>query len=125
MERYSARVVSSSRELTKRESLLMCDTTSAVKLDQVLQSLDDRLVIDPAGWAIIQVDNPKSKGDKQYTRYVIMDESGTTYVTGSESFWEAFTDISSFMEDDPFQIEAFKLPSKNREGQSFITCKIV
>lgn len=121
---YTAKVLESSRELSAKERVSLKDTSDAVKLDTA--TTDTALLIYPELWAQIEVHNEKSD-DKDYIQYVVVDKDGTKYVTGSQSFWSAFTDIAYDMsgEEEKWGVRVYKLPSKNFAGRDFITCSIV
>ena len=122
MTGYSVEIKETSKELTARERLMLKDTTNAVKMD----SVEDELIITPVAYAILAIHNEKSD-NKDYNNYIIQDKDGTTYVTGSDSFWSSFTGIYEEMKDEkePWSIKVYKKPSKNYTGKSFITCSIV
>lgn len=121
MTGFNATITDASRELTSREKIKLKDFTNAVALD----SIDGHLVIAPEMWAVIDVHNEHSKQEKDYKKYVIMDKAGVKYVTGSESFFSSFIDIYSDMCEEEFEIDIYKMPSKNYSGKSFITCSLV
>lgn len=125
MEGYKTEIVRSSKELTGKEKLIFKDLSNAVKLDSVVSS-DSPLIISPVDYAIIAVHNEKSE-NPDYNNYVIVDSSGKKYVTGSPSFWQAFSDIWDAMsdEDEEYSIEIYKMDSKNYKGKQFLTCSIV
>lgn len=120
---YSASIKESSRELTAKERIMLKDTTSAVKLDQATQVEDIHISVD--SYAILNIHNDKAT-PTDYDNYVIMDKNGTKYVTGSQSFWNAFMDIFSEMENESeeWSIRVYRHPSKNYSGKDFITCAI-
>lgn len=122
---YSVKIVDSSRTLTARERIRMKDTTNAIKLDEVCAP-DSPMVITPTGYAVLGIHNEASD-DVDYNNYVIEDESGNKYVTGSGSFWESFKEIWDEMseEDEPYSIEVYKVESKNYKGKHFLTCSII
>lgn len=124
MQGYSVTIKYVSKELSAKERVMIKDTTNAVSLDEVTQGA--KFVFEPDYYAILNVHNEKSE-DKDYTKYLIVDKGGNKIVTGSESFFTAFNDIMSEMEgtDETFEIEAYRLPSKNYKGKEFITCSIV
>lgn len=124
MEGYKTEIVESSKELTGKQKLIFKDLSNAVKLDSATE--EQPLVITPVDYAVIAVHNEKSE-NPDYNNYVIVDKNGTKYVTGSPSFWQAFTDIWSAMadEDEEYQIEVYKLDSKNYKGKQFLTCSII
>lgn len=124
MQGYSVTIKYVSKELSAKERVMIKDTTNAVSLDEVTQGA--KFVFEPDYYAILNVHNEKSE-DKDYTKYLIVDKGGDKIVTGSESFFTAFNDIMEEMEgtDETFEIEAYRLPSKNYKGKEFITCSIV
>lgn len=124
---YRARVSASSRELTAREKLLFSDTSHMTRLDTAIDDNDNKLQFQPAEWVVLYVENEKADGDKEYYNYVILTEDGVIYYTGSQSFWNSFMEIYETMqgEDEDYEVVAYKVDSKNRQGQQFINCSIV
>lgn len=122
---YEVKIYSVSKELTARERVMLKDTRNAVKLDEAVT--DTPLVISPAYYAVLDVHNEKSKEDKDFQNFVVVDTAGNKYVTGSSSFFEAFTEIVEEMSGtgEDYEIEIYKLDSKNYKGKQFITCSIV
>ena len=120
---YSASIKESSRELSAKERIMLKDTTSAVKLDQATQVEDIHISVD--SYAILNIHNDKAT-PTDYENYIILDRNGTKYVTGSQSFWNAFMDIFSEMENESeeWSIRVYRHPSKNYSGKDFITCSI-
>lgn len=132
MKGYSATVIEASRELTPREKVKYKDTSDCVKLDEALSGEQGNyLVITPIMFVIVEVNNEKSE-QKTYSQYIIEDEDGTKYITGSDSFFDTFSDIWSDMTDEdgnsidgePWQLKIFKKDSKNYKGKQFITCSL-
>lgn len=125
---YSVIIRESSRELTAKEKIAYRDFGNAIKLDENLAD-DDSMLIAPKDYVILDVHNEKAKGNKDYTKYVIIDVGGNKYVTGSESFFTRFIEIYQTMAEDApgeeYQIECYKKPSKNYAGKSFISCSLV
>lgn len=124
MEGYSVKIVNTSKELTAKQRVMLKDTTNAVSLDEATQGAP--LVIDPDFYVTLMVHNEKAE-DKDYEKHVIVDKSGTKYVTGSASFITSFVEIMEEMagSDEEFQIEVYRMPSKNYKGKEFLTCSIV
>lgn len=126
MEYYTAKIIESTHELSARERILLKDTTNAKKIDEAVDEAENgRIIIRPIDYAVISIHNEKSKDRKEYNNYIIIDEDGTKYVTGSPSFWSNFKEIWEEMSGEPFEIEAYKKPSKNYSGKDFITCSII
>lgn len=128
-EEYSATIVESSIELTKKESISFKDLSDAYALDKIITDQDER-IIGVKGYVIVEVHNEKSD-NKDYTKYVIIDVNGNKYVTGSDAFFASFRDIWDEMADEngqpeeDFEIRIYKKPSKNYSGKNFLTCSIV
>lgn len=124
---FSVRVSESSKTLTAREKLMFSDTTNATKLDEIVTT-DSPVVIRPVDYVILSVHNEKSE-NVEYDVYVLIDDNGNKYITGSQSFWNSFADIWETMKDsgenEPFEIEIYKKESKNYKGKFFLTCSIV
>lgn len=120
---YSASIKEASRELSAKERIMLKDTTSAVKLDQATQVEDVHISVD--SYAILNIHNDKAT-PTDYENYIILDRNGTKYVTGSQSFWNAFMDIFTEMENESeeWSIRVYRHPSKNYNGKDFITCAI-
>ena len=124
MSDYSVKVIETSTELSKKDTIKLMDTTDSVALDKATQ--DGEIVIDPFFWAVLEINNEKSQ-DKQYRNFIIQDKNGVKYRTGSESFWRAFRSIWDALVDDDedWQINVYRLPSRNRQGKDFLTCSLV
>lgn len=123
MENYKVEIKESSKELSARERISLKDTTNAIKLDEALAEGD--VIITPVDYAILGIHNEKAD-DKDYENYIIVDKSGTKYVTGSNSFWNSFIEIYEEMkhEDEEYSILAYRVESKNYKGKYFLTCSI-
>lgn len=124
MTGYSVSIAYASKELSAKERIQLKDTTSAIKLDEVTQT--EPLCILPAMYAELDVHNEMSD-NKDYKNYIIVDEQGKKYVTGSSSFWTSFMEIAKEMENETeeWAINVYRMPSKNYKGKEFITCSIV
>ena len=123
MENYKVEIKESSKELSARERISLKDTTNAIKLDEALA--EGNVIITPVDYAILGIHNEKAE-DKDYENYIIVDKSGTKYVTGSSSFWNSFIEIYEEMkdEDEEYSILAYRVESKNYKGKYFLTCSI-
>lgn len=122
---YYVTLVDASRDLSKREAVIIKDTGDAIRLDQA--TADGDLIIEVDMWAELKVHNERSRdGNKDYPNYLIVDKNGTKYVTGSENFWNSFMDIMTEMEGEPnITVKIFRRPSKNYQGKSFLSCALV
>lgn len=119
-------ILETSKQLTAKERVSLRNLADAVKLDEAISEGGEDVIINPAWYAHIAV---TPEGLDTYHKYVIRDADGTTYTTGSESFWSSFVPICEEMsaEDtgEPWAVRAFKAPSKNRQGKYFISCDVI
>ena len=124
MTGYSVKIVYASKELSARDRVAVKDTTNAIALDDATK--DSPLVIAIDYYVELAVHNEKSE-DKDYKKYVVVDKSGNKFVTGSESFFTAMIEIMDEMVDagEDFEIQVYRMPSKNYKGKEFLTCSIV
>lgn len=120
---YSAKIIDCSKELTAREKIRAKDMADAIALDEETKAGDVQIEVDY--YLTVQVHNDKADR-KDYTKYVIFGKDGNKYVTGSESFWRAFSDIADELLEadamDEFVIKVLRKPSKNYQGRDFLTC---
>ena len=126
MEReYSASVVDGSREFTAREKIQLKDTNNMIGLDSATQEVG-KVRITPVDYAVVEIHNEKSD-NKDYKQYIIIGDDLQKYYTGSESLFNAFFDIYTDMccESEPWEIEVYRKPSKNRQGKDFLTCSLI
>lgn len=124
MTGYAVEIKETSKELSAKERIALKDTSDAIKLDVACDT--EAIVITPVAYAVLGIHNEKSD-NKDYENYIIMDEAGNKYVTGSASFWNSFMDIYNEMvnETESWSIKAYKLDSKNYKGKKFLTCSII
>lgn len=120
---YTAEITSSNRELTKKEKVMYKNVSDCKRLDEETNA-NGNLVITPDLWITLSVHNDKAK-NPDYTQYIIVDKDGTTYLTGSENFFNNFISIAEEMEGEEFEIEVYRKPSKNYSGKDFLTCKLI
>ena len=127
MTNYSVKVVDSSKELTKKETVMFKDLSDAVNLSEFIDEQHGAVMIDVESWAELAIHNEKAKEgqDKDYTNYVVVDKNGTRYYTGSESFWSSFKDIWCEMSDstEEWSLKVYKKQSKGKKD--FITCSVM
>lgn len=126
MNGYNVKVVYASKELSAKDKIRIKDFTNAISLDEATQE-QGKLILAVDYFAKCEVHNEKAE-DKDYMKYVIVTKDGTKYVTGSNSFITAFEDIADEMADageGDYEIEVYRMESKNYKGKQFITCSIV
>lgn len=124
MTGFEAKIREASKELTAKERVKFKDTTNAVQLDDATK--ESPLVIAPDFYVILDIHNERSE-DKDYVKYIVVDKAGNKFVTGSESFFTSFKSIFEEMggTNEDYEIEVYRLPSKNYKGKEFLTCSIV
>ena len=127
MEGYSVKIRETSKELSAKERIAIKDTSNAISLDEITAT-EGSITIQYDFHVVLDVHNEKSD-NKDYTKIVVMDKDGTKYVTGSESFRTALSDIVDEMVDagegDNITIEVYRKDSNNYKGKQFITASIV
>lgn len=129
MEGYSVNIRETSKELTRKQTVMVKDVSDAIRLDEATQV--EPVIIDFLLYVVLDIHNEKSDS-KDYSVYVVVDQEGQKYVTGSNSFFSALTAIVEDMEDyqaenedDDWRLKIYRKPSKNRQGKEFITCSVV
>lgn len=125
MTGYSVKVVECTKDLTAKERVKIKDTTNAIKLDEATQG--GSIVIAYGYHAVLAIHNEKLD-DPDYQQYIVVDTAGNKYVTGSESFFTAMTEIVDEMSaagETDYELEVYRMDSKNYKGKQFITCSIV
>ncbi len=130
MTGYTVEIAETSRELTAKERVAMKDTSNAVSLDTTVDNAEGgKVIIKPVDYAVLSIhnDNAKEGENKDYTNYIIVDDKGVKYVTGSDAFFSSFKNIYDEMknETEEWALECYKKPSKNFTGKGFITCSII
>lgn len=125
MTGYSVKVVESTKDLTAKERVKIKDTTNAIRLDEATKG--GSIVIAYDYHAILEIHNEKLD-DPDYRQYIVVDKAGNKYVTGSESFFTAMSEIVDEMSaagETDYELEVYRMDSKNYKGKQFITCSIV
>lgn len=127
MTNYSVKVVESSKELTKKETVMFKDLSAAVNLSEFIDEHDGAVMVDVESWVELAIHNEKAKDgqNKDYTNFVVVDKNGTRYYTGSESFCSSFKDIWCEMSDstEEWSLKVYKKQSKGKKD--FITCSVM
>ena len=127
MTNYSVKVEESSKELTKKETVMFKDLSDAVNLSEFIDEHDGAVMIDVESWVELAIHNEKAiEGqNKDYTKFVVVDKNGTRYYTSSESFWSSFKGIWCEMSDstEEWSLKVYKKQSKGKKD--FITCSVI
>lgn len=81
-------------------------------------TLSETMVFEPVKYAELNVINEYSQNDKEYVKYVFMDEQGVKYITGSQSIWDSYINITEEFEDGEIvTLEVKAKESKNNSGK--------
>lgn len=127
MRNYEVKVIESSKELTKKETVMYKDLSDAVNISELIDRDSTPLVIDVAGYVVLAVHNEKAKDSQNvdYNNYVVIDKDGTRYYTGSESFFSSFIEIWDEMKGstEEWNLKVFKKQSKGKKD--FVTCAVI
>ena len=124
-ETYLVTIEETSLEnLSNRDRVMLKDTSDAIALDEALTDENATLEIAVKDYAVLNVHN-EAADDKDYSKYIIVSETGEKYTTGSNTFFRSFKDIYIEMQGEPFSIKVYKKPSANYKGKFFLSCSIV
>lgn len=126
---YTATITESSREFTAKERVMYKDLQNAESMvDFAKAAIENgaKAIISVKDWAVINIHNEATE-DVDYTNYLLIDDNGNKYYTGSASLWNSFINIYSEMKDsdEEWAIELNLLPSKNYKGKEILTCSLV
>lgn len=121
---YRAEILESSRELTAIEKVKFKDTSDCIKLDEVLNEVE-QIKIEVDSYVVLKIHNVNSD-DKEYNTFIIIDKEGNKYSTGSTSFFNSFMDIMDELQgvDEKWELKIYKVESKNYKGKFFISCSV-
>ena len=120
---YNCIFESASRELTKREIVQLKNFSTMTQLDDATKNGDVNIDLDFV--AVFKVHNEKAQDKQDYVKYVFVDKNGDKYITGSESLYREYLNISEEMEEEDFGIIVTRSASKNYPGRDFLTCTLL
>lgn len=123
---YSVTISESSTEFKGKALLKVTDMAASAPLNDVVTA-DQALIIKVNDYAVVDVHNESAKGDKDYHQYILIDDNGDTYRTGSEAFFRSFKTIWDAMNDsdEVWELKVYKVPSKNYKGKDCILCTVI
>lgn len=121
---FSVTIAETSRELTPKERVQIKDLSDTQKIESLIKT--EPLIIDVDWYAVLEVHNEKAD-NPDYTNYIIVSKDGRRFRTGSQTFFNSFKMIADEMLgiDEEWKLKVYDLPSKNREGKTFITCSVL
>lgn len=79
-------------------------------------TLTEGVVFEGVKYASLHVINEYSKNDKEYDKYVFVDEEGNMYITGSNSVWDSYNSVIEEFDDG--EIITFEVKSKESNNNS-------
>ena len=123
MAEYSVKIAGASWELTPKDRVKFKDTGDATKLDTIVTEKTPLKGFVPTGYVILLVHNDRSS-NPDYNQYIIIDNNGKKYVTGSDSFFNSFMNIWTELDEEDFSICIYKKESKNYKGKYFLSCSL-
>lgn len=126
---YTATITEFSREFSAKERVMFKDLQNAESMiDFAKAAIENgaKAIIDVADYAVISIHNEATE-DVDYINYLLIDDKGNKYYTGSQSFWNSFMNIYNEMKDseEEWAVELNLLPSKNYKGKEILTCSLV
>lgn len=134
-KQYEVEVTGSSFEkLRGSDKLRYTNFASMIQLDDIVAEDGTKEVLDITGYVQCHVLNEKSD-TPEYDKLVLIGKDGQLFITGSDSFTRGFLEIhealtQDFIEDGVapadrvYPILAFKSPSKNVKGKTFLCCAV-
>ena len=121
---YTATIRESSYELTARDRLRFKDMTNSASLDELTNEAEF-IIHNPKGYIIVDIHNDNAE-TTDYTKFIVVDENGASFSTGSDSFLRSFIDIFNEMQGEgEYDIVVSKHESKNYKGKGFIKASIL
>ena len=126
---YTATITESSREFSAKARVMFKDLQNAESMIEFAKATIEngaKAIIDVVDYAVISIHNEATE-DVDYTNYLLIDDKGNKYYTGSQSFWNSFMNIYNEMKDsdEAWAVELNLLPSKNYKGKEILTCSLV
>ena len=134
-KQYEVEVTGSSFEkLRGSDKLRYTNFASMTQLDDIVAEDGTKEALDITGYVQCHVFNEKSD-TAEYDKLVLIGKDSELYITGSDSFTRGFLEIydaltQDFIEDGVaptervYPILAFKFPSKNNKGKTFLCCTV-
>lgn len=121
---YSSRIVDTWTEMSTIERIKAKDLGDATKLNEVVD-VSTPLLLDITNVVVMEVHNEKSE-NTDYPVYILIDENGERYYSGSNSLYRSLQDIrDEFAEcgedlPTPLSVKIYKAKSKNNTGHMLL-----
>ena len=121
---YSATIRESSFELSARDRLRFKDMSNSASLDELTNGAEF-IIHNPKGYVVVDIHNDKAD-TPDYIKFVVIDDNGASFSTGSDSFIRSFVDIFNEMQGEgEYDIVVSKHESKNYKGKGYIKASIL
>ena len=132
---YEVTITGSSLEKIRgTERLRYTNFAGMVQLDDIISDDGVKTALDITGYVECHVHNDKSD-TPEYDKLVLIAKNGELYLTGPDDFKSEFIEIFEALTDDfvedgiapqdrVYPILAFKAPSKNIKGKTFLCCAV-
>lgn len=132
---YNVEITGSSLDKIRgTERLRYTNFAGMIQLDDITYDNGEKVALDITGYVECHVHNEKSD-TVEYDKIVLIGKDGDLYLTGSDSFKRGFIEIFDALTDDftddgiapqdrVYPIVAFKSPSKNIKGKTFLCCGV-
>lgn len=121
---YSIKVKNAMKELSKKEQVQLKDLSDAIKIDNATKEQGTLMIYNVKNVITAAVHNDNAS-PADYNNFIIIDEEGNRYVTGSEAFGRRLEEIIDDMEGEEFGLKCFRRPSKNYAGRDFLSCAVI
>ena len=121
---YSATIRESSFELSARDRLRFKDMSNSASLDELTNEAEF-IIHNPKGYVVVDIHNDEAD-TPDYIKFVVIDDNGASFSTGSDSFIRSFVDIFNEMQGEgEYDIVVSKHESKNYKGKGYIKASIL
>lgn len=132
---YDVTVVASSFEkLRGRDRLRYTNFSTMLQMDDIVNEDGTKVPLDITGYVKAHVHNGQIE-ESDYDKLVLIGKDGDLFVTGSDSFTDSFIEIFEALTDDfvddgipvnerVYPIIAYKRPSNNIKGKTFLCCGV-
>ena len=121
---YTATIREASFELSARDRLRFKDMSNSASLDELTNEAEF-IIHNPKGYVVVDIHNDAAD-TPDYTKFIVIDDNGASFSTGSDSFIRSFVDIFNEMQGEgEYDIVVSKHESKNYKGKGFIKASIL
>lgn len=122
---YTVKMTMQSKDLKGKDAVRAMDLEGAISLNDLTK--DGPVEITPSYWYQLEVHNEHSRLNADYMVFVIVDDGGTRYRTGSDVLMNAFMELMEECDDYEIPMEERQvsiLRGSTRDGNPFLTVKL-